>query len=57
MGLVYNKQDDYSRALEWFGRALIGLEKSLGKDHPDTLTTVNSMASVYNKLGDYNKAL
>jgi len=39
------------------GRALAGRENSLGKDHPDTLSTVNDMASVYSEQGDYNKAL
>jgi tetratricopeptide (TPR) repeat protein len=42
---VYDNQGDYSKALEWYGRALAGREKSLGNDHPDTLTTVNNMAS------------
>jgi tetratricopeptide (TPR) repeat protein len=31
--------------------------KSLGKDHPSTLITVNNMASVYDNQGDYSKAL
>jgi len=54
---VYTMQGDYSKALEWHGRALAGREKSLGKDHPDTLNTVNNMALVYENQGGYGKAL
>jgi tetratricopeptide (TPR) repeat protein len=56
LGRVCFAQGDYSRALEWYGRALTGRGKSLGKDHPETLTTIN-MALVYDKQGDYSKAL
>jgi len=38
--------------LEWYGRALAGSEKSLGKDCP-----VNSTALAYDNQGDYSKAL
>ena len=44
-------------ALEWFQRVLDGREKTLGKDHPSTLTTVNSMAGVFESRGEYGKAL
>ena len=54
MASVYDNQD-YNKTLEWYGRALAGLEKSLGKDHPDTLATVNNMASVYVNRGDCRK--
>jgi tetratricopeptide (TPR) repeat protein len=29
----------------------------LGKDHPDTATTYNNIAVVYDDMGDYDKAL
>jgi len=54
---VYDNQGDYRKALEWYGRALAGMENSLGRDHPDTLTAVNNMALVYDKQGEYSKAL
>jgi tetratricopeptide (TPR) repeat protein len=57
LGGVYSAQGDYSKALEWFGQALIGYEESLGMDHPSTLTTVGNMALAYVNQGDYSKAL
>ncbi|KAF8418345.1 hypothetical protein EV426DRAFT_577675 [Tirmania nivea] len=38
-------------------RVLAGKEKALGVDHPDTLTTVHWMASVFLEQGQYDKAL
>jgi len=40
MALVFNSQGEYDKALKWYQRALDGQEKSLGKDHPSTLTAV-----------------
>jgi tetratricopeptide (TPR) repeat protein len=57
MASVYVNQGDYSKALEWYGRALVGREKSLGKDHLETLASVNNIASVYVNEEDYSKAL
>jgi tetratricopeptide (TPR) repeat protein len=57
MGTVFNGQGEYGKALEWYRRALDGREKTLGKDHPDTLETVHNMASVFDGKGEYGKAL
>jgi len=54
---VYFRQGNYSKALEWYDRSLAGLEKSLGRDHPNTLTTVYHIALVYETQGHYSKAL
>ena len=35
------------KAMELYQRALAGREKSLGPDHPDTLTTVNNSEGVF----------
>jgi len=53
MASVYHSQGDYSKALELYDRALAGIERSLGRDHPSTLIIVNNMAFVYNEQGDY----
>ncbi|KAH8152885.1 uncharacterized protein LAJ45_03111 [Morchella importuna] len=53
----YDKRHRFNESLPWYERALAGREKSLGKDHPDTLTTVHSMASVFYNQGEYGKAL
>ncbi|KAI5842037.1 hypothetical protein BZA05DRAFT_208713 [Tricharina praecox] len=39
---------------EW---SLAGQEELLGKDHPDTLSTVNYMADVFSYQSEYDKAL
>ena len=57
MAGVFDKQGQYDKAMEWYGRALAGREKVLGEEHPDTLTTVNSMALVFSNQGQYDKAL
>ncbi|KAF8531432.1 hypothetical protein BDD12DRAFT_697349, partial [Trichophaea hybrida] len=41
MAVVFDKQEEHIKALEWYQRALNGREKTLGRDHPDTLSTVN----------------
>jgi len=43
MALVFNKQGQYKKALEWYKRVLVEEEKALGVDHPDTLTTVHQI--------------
>jgi tetratricopeptide (TPR) repeat protein len=48
---------EYGKALEWYQRALDGFEKTLGKDHPSTLSTVHNMGSVFDHQGEYGKAL
>jgi tetratricopeptide (TPR) repeat protein len=57
MGLVFDNQGEYGKALEWYQRALDGCEKTLGKDHPSTLDTVNNMGLVFDNQGEYGKAL
>ena len=46
IGLVLRHQGKYDDAEEMNRRALKGYEKLLGPDHPDTLTSVDSLASV-----------
>jgi len=45
---VFHSQGEYSKALGWYQRALDDREKTLGKDRPQTLNTVNNTASVFN---------
>ena len=54
---IYDSQGDYSKALEWYEKALAIKEKVLGKEHPSTATTYNNIAGVYESQGDYPKAL
>jgi tetratricopeptide (TPR) repeat protein len=57
VGSTLYEMGDYQGALEWYRRALDGREKTLGKDHPNTLSTVHSMAIVFDNQGEYDKAL
>jgi hypothetical protein len=43
MAIVFKNQGQYEKTLEWYGRALDGYEKTLGKDHPGTLNTVHNI--------------
>ena len=57
MAHVFPDKGEYDKALEWYQRTLDGEEMALGKDHPDTLTTVHNMARVFQNTGEYDKAL
>ena len=54
---VYQAQGDYTKALEYYKKALEIREKVLGPEHPDTATVYNNIALVYGGQGDYAKAL
>ncbi|GMH87765.1 hypothetical protein TL16_g10956 [Triparma laevis f. inornata] len=55
-----NKSKDFSdneKALEYYGRSFEGYERTLGKNHPATLSIVMNMVILYKKrFGDYGKA-
>src|SRR5258706_75794 len=57
LGNLYKWHGRYDKALRYYERALAGEEKALGMDHPDTLTTVDNMAFVFDHQGQYDKAL
>jgi len=57
LGHITDGGGDYVEAQKWYQQALGGKEKVLGNGHPSTLSTVNSMAVVFNKKGEYGKAL
>jgi len=68
IGEVYRMQGNYDRALEYYGKdlaialehygkALAIREKVFGKENPDTATTYNNIAVVYDTQGDYDLAL
>ena len=57
IGLVYWKQGNYPKALEYYFKALEIREKKLGKGHSDTAESYNNIGAVYDDQGDYPKAL
>jgi tetratricopeptide (TPR) repeat protein len=57
IGVVYDKQGDSPKALEWYFKALAIWEKVPGKEYPDTATTYNSIAWIYHNQRDYPTSL
>ena len=47
----------YDQALPLYQRALKIWEKALGPEHPDTATSLNNLAELYQALGAYDQAL
>ena len=47
---------DYAKAEPLYQRALAIREKALGPEHPDTATSLNNLAVLYEAMGDYAKA-
>ena len=57
IGVVYEKQGEFDKALEFHKKALDICEKVLGREHPDTATSYNNIGNVYYSNGEYDKAL
>jgi tetratricopeptide (TPR) repeat protein/ribonuclease BN (tRNA processing enzyme) len=57
LGRYYDNIADYTKALEWYEKALFIGEEILGEEHPDTATTYNNIAAVYSNQGEYDRAL
>ena len=57
MGLVYEDQGNYEKALKYFEKALAINGLVLGMCHQDTAATYNNMALAYEAQGNYEKAL
>ena len=47
---------DYAKAEPLFKEALEIRQKVLGPEHPDTATSLNNLAALYQAMGDYAKA-
>jgi tetratricopeptide (TPR) repeat protein len=56
-GEGFNCGGQYNEAVELYKKALDIRERVLGKDHQDTATTYNNIASVYDNQGKYEQAL
>ncbi len=48
---------NYSKALEYYKRALNIDIKTLGEDHSSTAVTYNNIGTANSKMGNYSKAL
>jgi len=56
MAFVFEKQEQYEKALEWYERALVGYEKALGVDHRNTQNTLRSLINLYQSVGQTEQA-
>ena len=54
---ILHSQGEFTSASELYRWILAREEKSLGKDHPDTLSTVHNMAHAFQNQGKYDEAL
>ena len=53
MAIVYNKQGNYDKVLEYYEMSLVIRLKKLGDDHPDVANTKYNLALLYkNKLNN-----
>ena len=57
LGIVYGAQENYTKALEYYQRAMNIWKNKYGEDHPYLAATYNNMGHVYLDQGDYGKAL
>lgn len=46
IAVVYSRQGDYPKALEWYHKALAILEHVLGHDHPNTKIVYKNMMNI-----------
>ncbi|MDR2700831.1 MAG: tetratricopeptide repeat protein, partial [Spirochaetaceae bacterium] len=56
LGVQYYNQGDFPKAIECFLEAKAIYEKTVGKEHPDYVATVNNLGVLYDSMGDYAKA-
>jgi tetratricopeptide (TPR) repeat protein len=54
---AFIKPLEYIMALDWLQRARDACHKTLGRNHPSTLTSVSNTAAVFIEQGEYIKAL
>ena len=64
IGFIYSAQGNYTKALEYYEKALVIWLKVYGENHPSTATSYNNIGLVYRQQGNdakvleyYNKAL
>jgi len=56
-GSFLHDQGQVARAAGYLQRALADRQRVLGQDHPDTLTSRNNLAGVYQSAGDLGRAI
>ena len=57
IGLLYEDQGDYAKALEYYNKALEISIQVLGEKHPDVAKCYNDLGIIYYRQGEYAKTL
>ena len=57
IGVSYQEQKKYGKALESYQMALAIYNRCLEKSHIETLKTMSNMGEIYYKIGDLEKSL
>ena len=57
LGGLHRDQGNYGRALPLYEDCLARSRRILGEDHPDSLASLNNVASVCLSIGEYDRAL
>ena len=53
IGIVYKRQGQYERALEYYQKALEIYIKVSGQEHPDVAVSYQNLAAVYQSQGNH----
>ena len=56
IGLVYDSQGNYTKALEYHEKSLAIRLSIFGENHPDVADSYENLYDIYTKLGDTEKA-
>lgn len=56
-GLFLHNQGNLARATAYLRQVFTDRQRVLGKRHPDTLTSINNLASAYHAAGDLERAI
>lgn len=57
IGMVYQAQGKYTKALECHNKALVTFEKVYGSNHPNIAVCYNNIGGVYDNMGNHQDAL
>ncbi len=57
LGRLFQDKGEYDRALPLYEECLAKRKRVLGDDHPDTLISLNNLASLFYNKGEYDRAL
>jgi tetratricopeptide (TPR) repeat protein len=57
IGIIYQEQEKYVKALDFYEKSLAIRKKHLPSDHPDLGSSYNNIGAVHHYLGHYDIAL